>query len=176
MWSIRCLQAAGGKLLQLLYAQVVLCWCSWLTRNNLSWLDKSLNRFCRKLKNELLSCNCRLCGLVSTGRLINQQTRWWQGCFWEWGGGNCKRKIRYGFSSDSFIGSAFIIHEKNIIVLLLWKIIYQGRHAEAELDQGLMSLILKFHKDPNFSWEDIPLFLTLYNLENKKGYFLHTKS
>ena len=35
-----------------------------------------------------------------------------------------------------------------------------------------MSLSLKFHTDPSFCWGDIPLFVTVYNLENKTlGFF-----
>ena len=157
VWSIRCLQAAGGKLLQLLYARVVLCWCSWLTRNNLSWLDKSLNRFCRKLKKWVVELQLQAVWPSLHGQTHQSTDKMMARMFLRMRRRKLQTKIRYGFSSDSFIGSAFIIHEKNIIVLLLWNIIYQGRHAEAELDQGLMSLSLKFHKDPNFSWEDILL-------------------
>ena len=40
----------------------------------------------------------------------------------------------------------------------------------------LMSLGIKFLKDPTISCGDIPCFLTLYNLENEKKRILHSKS
>ena len=43
------------------------------------------------------------------------------------------------------------------------------------VDYWFMSLTVKFHKEPNFHWGDIPLFVTLYkcNVEVKILSFFH---